>query len=313
MNLDLILDHPLAEFDPMARLADGSSLPVKALDPVLDWADAIYGGFGEQDILYSPREPLHTNRGMTTSLTTLARDSFAFVKEDYETFEPREYEAPAGLFLATDLIIRQRVPLILRVATAREVAERRGWNTVEDVTASLLDVESRLVLHGEVVLRLHPKLLSEFVADDDNRSYEDTMNDIRRRLDFIENERFKALFATSKRTPTLVEEAEALSRDANRFRQSRETSRAAGIKVTLRRNVLYTAWSSVLTTLQKTLRGALTADHPDLLDRIEAKYWTSLATLSRKARRPKPEDLTETGEEPEDGAAVEETGEDGEG
>jgi len=260
MDIDLILNCPLEGYDAMSLLKTGASLPPEATGQLTEWVDAIYRSFNKDEVLYAPREPMTALRGATTSLTALAEDSFAFVQEDYETFEHREYVAPAALFLGMDLVIRQRDPLVAKAASAREVAKKNGWTTVEDVTVSLLDMEARLVRHGEVVLRLQPALLAAYVADDDDRSYDDTQQDIRRRLDFIGSADFKAHFEASRRSAKLVAEAETLTREAHIFRQSRETTREASVRVTLYRNVLYTAWSIVLTMLQTTFRGALEDD-----------------------------------------------------
>jgi hypothetical protein len=308
MDINLILDHPLAEYEPLKLLENGGALPIGALGLVVGWSDAIAKTIVDGGLL-APRDPMHILRGMTASLTGLAAKSFELIKEDFSTYTAREHEAPAALLMAMDLVIRQRGQLVVNANLAKEIAARRQWKTVEDVTGSLLQMEAKVVRHGNAVLRHHAMLREQFAADDDNRSFDDTQSDIRRRLDFIAAEPFKPLFDASNRTVRIVEEAETISREANVFRQSREASREASVMVTYRRNVLFTAWNLTLSTLQDTLLGALEDDHPDRIAQVEAKYWRSLASMGRKARKPTPEEMA--ADESPDEEAIETIGETG--
>jgi hypothetical protein len=307
---EIVLTHPLTAYDPMGLLASGDRLPLTAIDLVTNWAKGIGPTIPDGGLL-APRAGMKTLRGFASSLVTLGEDSKELIRASYSTYRDAEHVAPAALFLAMELVIRQRATLAPAVAATAEVeamAKARGWTTIEDVTGTLLLMEQRLVKHGSAVLRFRPDLEERFVADDAVRTYEDTQADIRRRLDFMVQAEFKLLFDESGRTAPLVTEAENLSRDANRFRAAREGRQARATELTAWRNILFTAYSGAVTHLQTVLRASLEDTHPELLARVEGEYWRNIARLGRRASSSEDES-TEPPTEP--AAAPEPSGEDG--
>jgi hypothetical protein len=87
-------------------------------------------------------------------------------------------------------------------------------------------------------------------------------------------------------------------RDAAMFRQSREGRLEEQVKMTFRRNVLFTAFIRSVTELQTMLKATLARRHPELIARVDAEYWWSLDRLSRRYRRgepvePEPDEVVE--------------------
>ncbi len=273
-------------------------LPNDAIDSAMSYADVIDKVFGKETVMV-PRVSLTVLRGIVTSLTLVTRDSLTTVQEAYPDFTENEHEMPAALFLCMELIMRQRaIAMDTTTATVEmaALAKERGWKKVEDVTDSLLQMESRLLTHGQAQLRHHPELQKRFLDDDDTRSYDDTMTDLRRRLDLMMQTKYAAIFTTSPRSETLREEAERMMREASLFRQAREGRLESRTRLTYLRNILFTVLIEATHDLQDILRASLEDTRPELLSRIDAQYWWNLTRLGRnKARRPESndEDATE--------------------
>jgi hypothetical protein len=293
-----IIDHPFTAYSPIRLLAEGKRLPPEALPTVIEYADAVALVIPESAIV-SPRGSWTSLRGVATSLTGLASQTLTIIQEEIPGYNDKEHEVPAVLFLSMDLISRERaisVPVVGTSEEAEEIAERRNWKTVDDATTELLSMEDRIVTMGAAVLRNEPTLKARFVEDDDNRSFDDTINDIQRRLDLMERPEFSVCFAGVPLATRLKAEAEELCRESAIFRQSREGRLKQQVKLTFWRNVLFTAFIQSVTELQTVLRATLSERRPDLLEGVDAKYWWNLARMASGYRRPK--SLTETVEAP---------------
>lgn len=287
MTARAILEHPLSAYDPLSLLAAGKSLPADAGPAVTGYADAVAAALTVP--LVRPAVSKTVLRGMTTSLVGLARDTFVLIQASYPDFTAQELEAPAALFLSFELhgLLRDTGEAAKAPIEATEIATRRGWKTVDDATSSLLDLEARLVTHGEAVLRHEPELKERFVADDAVRTYDDTVADVQRRVRFIAAPEFKPLFDASPRTAPMVAESTTMLEEAAMFRQSREDRLAPQTTATQRRNALFTALSSMLTELQTILRATHADTRPELLSKIDATYWWNLSRLGRKVKSSK--------------------------
>lgn len=93
-----------------------------------------------------------------------------------------------------------------------------------------------------------------------------------------------------------------MCREAAVFRQSREGRLSDQVRMTFLRNVLFTVFLQSISELQTVLRASLSKRRPDLLERVDAKYWWNLARMSRSYSRPQalePE-TTEPSETPAD-------------
>ncbi len=295
--------HPLS-VDPLALLQEGHSLETAELDAVCAWADAVFRGLPPDTPLHRPSGPLTVLRGLTTSLTTLAASEAPALRAQYTDYEDAEHVVPAAVFLALELVIRVRETAEHPLASdeqAKAIGKARGWTQVTDVTADLLTQESRLVEHGAVVLRRVPDLRARWLADDARRTYDDTMGDLQRRLDFIADPAFALHFARAQaKTTALVTDTRGLMTDANRFRQSREQRLEHAVAMTRRRNVLFTLLAAGITNLQEILTASL-ADQPDKLARVEGRYWWNLVRYGRPAgttSSPDPSDAPEPTDAP---------------
>lgn len=281
----LLKTHPFVGMDPLERLRNAEVLDWSFLPVVSDWSDGLLKASVGKSLL-RPAETMVVTRGVTHSLLTLAADEVTTIRGEYETYEDWEHQVPAALYLALDLIVREREtsPRPTPTEVVKEITERRGWSTVEDSTATLLEVEGDLVSHGAVVLREAPEDLAQmFAEDDDARTFNDGLGDVQRRLDYMEKDDFKPWFAKAPlKTARLTEAGKAAVRDATLFRQSREGRLTEQVRMTARRNILFTALMDLLANSRVVL-GEVVRAEPDKLARVEGTYWYNLSRLGRPA------------------------------
>jgi hypothetical protein len=300
MSHSSIINHPFSSYSPVSRLAQGESLPGDALPLVVSYADTVATVIPEDQVV-APRATMTVFRGIATSLTGLAQGSLAEIQALIPSYTAQELEATAALFLGTELMSRQRAivtPLFASSGAGVEIARRRGWTTVEDVTTDLLAHEDDLVRMGLAMLRHHPELAARLAADDAQRSYDDTFQDINRRLDLLAQPEFAPHFEGVPLATEVIGRVREVCRDAAMFRQSREGRLEEQVKMTFRRNVLFTAFIRSVTELQTVLKATLARRHPELIARVDAEYWWSLDRLSRRYRRgepvePEPDEVVE--------------------
>jgi hypothetical protein len=146
------------------------------------------------------------------------------------------------------------------------------------------DHQDKFVELGEAALSGQPALLDQWREDTDDGSFADAADDVRRRLDFVAAN--KAPFEGSKVNAALLQEGEALHRDALAFFKGREGTSAPKEKLTLARDQAFTLLLNRLDRLQLILRAAY-RDDPEARKKIDGGYWRRLQRLSRPRRKRK--------------------------
>jgi hypothetical protein len=302
-TLKLILNPPAFAVDPLEVLAEGKVLELEALKSFDAYIDSIAEAIPPER-LQAPRAALSTLRGLCTSLTALAAQEQDTIRQGFGNYSDKEHITPATLYLLLDLIQRHReteVPPTAVAKRAKKIATKRGWKRIDDATETLLEMEKRQLRQAAGALRMQPELLQELYEDDNTRSFEDAIDDIQRRLDQLAKPHFAPHLTQAKRLEQVNEQAETLLSDAKIFRQGREGRKARSVKLTLHRNVVFTAFKLTLESLQRVLRAALERQ-PEKMAKIEGAYWWNLDRLSRPAPKAEEPSEGESSEEPQEGS-----------
>ena len=271
------------------------------VDALGAWVDQCGEGVS-QDQLKEPTLGLNNYLQHACSVIALTVTNWDTVKERAGHYERDRVDDLARLLVAASLLTRFRAAVgrsETSVKEARVVAQARGWTNLADVIEVLKTHERRLITLGKAALIDQPEDQEVFLQDEDNGSYADAFDDVRRRLDLTH--KHTTLFAAVGLNDSAIQVLDTLLQDATIFHRGREGAGTPAHKVTVQRDLAFSLSLIELKKLQAILEAAF-IDRPDLQERIEGAYWRRVDSFARK-RRPRKSD-TEAGQPSGDGGTT---------
>ncbi len=236
------------------------------------------------DELREPNIRLHYFFQHSSSLVELAHRLSDRIKSRAQHYGPDRLEYLAQCLIAVRLIVRYRDQANQRKSATPEidkVATLRNWSTTADVNRDLGEIEDRLVALGGAALIDNPTAQAAFLEDQDNGSFQDQFDDVRRRVDMARQSpnEFDAVGITEGE----LEMIDKILQDADIFYRGREARSIFSKQLTELRDKAFTLAYLEMQKLQMVLR-AVTYGDKTIADHIGGKFWQRLNKLSRKRR-----------------------------
>lgn len=236
------------------------------------------------DEIREPNMRIHYFFQHSSSLVELAYRNWHLFEARAQHYGPERLALLAQYLIAVRVIVRYREQANQRKSATPEVdqiAVSRAWRNTADVIRDLGEVEDRLVALGAAALIDKPVEQEAFLADEDDGSFKDQFDDVRRRVDIARKNRneFDAVGITEGE----LEMTDKLLQDADIFYRGREARSIFSRQLTELRDKAFTLAFLEMQKLQLVFR-AVTYGDKTIADHISGKFWQRLNKLSRKRR-----------------------------
>ena len=156
-----------------------------AIQKLVQWVESASKHLSPDEI----REPnirIHYFFQHSSSLVELAHRYWKLIEDRAQHYGPKRLDLLAQYLIAVRLIVRYREQANQSKSATPEIdkiAAFRDWKNTGDVIRDLSEVEDRLVTFGAAALIDNPGAQEAFLTDQDDGSFQDQFDDVRRRVD----------------------------------------------------------------------------------------------------------------------------------